>query len=445
MTQSESSAPKPRPIPGPAGSVEQRPVTSIAPSEAKLKVALAFGRIDESGNVWVKDGDSERTVGQYPDGVPDDALEFYARRYLDLVAQVDLFAARLPQLNTKEIDSGLASLKEQVQEPAAVGDLQALRNRVEALADEGAERKTVLAKERVKAREAALANREAVVASAEQIAGQDPVRTQWKQSGQKLSALLGEWKQLQQRGPRLDRSVEDALWKRFSAARNQFDKNRRAFFTQLDASQAEARRIKEKLIAEAEKLSTSTDWAATAAALRNLMNEWKQTGRASRKEDDALWQRFHNAQQKFFDARNAQSAAIDQEQQENLKLKEALVEKAEALLPVEDIEQFKNALRPLQEEWDQIGRVPRQDMNRIENRMRAVEDALREAEDEAWQKSNPETKARAAGLAGQLQELIAELEAKIEKEKAAGNEKTVAQLEEDLAARKSWLAQVESF
>src|SRR5690606_41672337 len=89
-------------------------------------------------------------------------------------------------------------------------------------------------------------------------------RRHWRSSGEELRSLLAQWKQAQRTGPRLARPTEDALWKRFSRARTTFDRNRGHWFSQLDAAQAEAKRVKEQLIAEAEELSTCTDWERTS-------------------------------------------------------------------------------------------------------------------------------------------------------------------------------------
>ncbi|AOZ72649.1 ATPase [Boudabousia tangfeifanii] len=411
-------------------------------TQASTSSPESFGRIDDAGNVWVRDGEQERQVGQYPDGVPADGLELFVRRFLDLEAQVNLFAARLSHLSPKDIDHTIDALRRSLVEPRAVGDLPALRARVESLAEVAEQKKQEAKAARAKAKEEALSRREKIVEAAEAMAAQDPERIQWKQSSQKFHNLLDEWKQAQKAGPRLDRSVEDALWKRFSSARTLFDRHRRQFFSALDARQAEAKATKEKLIAEAEELSTSTQWGPTSAAFRGLMDKWKAAGRTSRKDDDALWERFRAAQQRFFDARNAANSAMDEEFGENLSKKEALLTRAEAILPVTDVAAAKAALRPIQDEWEQVGRVPRADVARIEKRMRAVEEAIRNAENEQWRKSNPETKARAAGMKEQLEALIAEIDAEIEAAKAAGDEAKVAELTNAKSAREAWLAQV---
>ena len=436
----EDATPTPAEVPAPAAAPTAPAEPAVDPQEAMD--AAKWGRVDGEGRVYVQDGGAEREVGQFPDAPIAEAMAFYVRRYLDLKATIDLFATRLPQLSVREIDSTLSSISESLTEPAAVGDLEGLRARFAALKTVAAERREAVSAERQAAKEQALKERTAIVERAEAIAEQDPARTQWKNSGAELRELLESWKAAQRRGPRLDRPTEDGLWKRFSHARTTFDRHRRQFFSELDAKQAQVRAAKEALIKRAEEMQTSTDWAGTSAKYRDLLAEWKKAGRASRKEDDALWARFRAAQQVFYDARRAKDEAVDAEFAENLKVKEALVAKAEALLPIKDIKAAKKALRPIQDAWEEAGRVPRGAVRRIEGRMRAVEDAIREAENAEWRRTDPETKARAEGLAGQLQDAIAGLEKDLAAAQAAGDAKKVAEAEAALTARRAWLEQV---
>lgn len=440
--QAEQPAPTPTPgkVAAPAAAPSAPAEPPIDPQEAMD--AAKWGRVDGEGRVYVQDGGTEREVGQFPDAPVAEAMAFYVRRYLDLKASVDLFATRLPHLSVREIDSTLKSVEESLAQPAAVGDLEGLRARFAALRTVAAERRAAVNAERAAAKEQALKDRTAIVERAEAIAAQDPARTQWKNSGAELRELLETWKEAQRRGPRLDRANEDGLWKRFSHARTTFDRHRRQFFSELDAKQSQVKAAKEALIKRAEELQHSTDWAGTSAKYRDLMTEWKKAGRASRKEDDALWARFRAAQQVFFDARRAKDEAVDAEFAENLKVKEALVAKAEALLPIKDVKAAKRALRPIQDAWEEAGRVPRSALRRIEGRMRAVEDAIREAENAEWRRTDPETKARAEGLAGQLEDAIATLEKDLEDAKATGDAKKVAEAEAALTARRAWLDQV---
>ena len=192
---------------------------------------------------------------------------------------------------------------------------------------------------------------EEIVAEAEQIAAQDVEKIHWKNSHARMNELFDAWKQAQ-REIHLAKSVEDELWKRFRAARTTFDRNRRAHFSQLDDRNARIKRAKEELIARAEELSTSTDWSETSRVYGDLMRAWKQVPRGHRREDDKLWARFRAAQDVFFNARNEAEAAQDAVYAENLKVKEALLEEARALLPVEDIEGAKAAFEKILDRWE---------------------------------------------------------------------------------------------
>ncbi len=450
---------RPRPLPRPpAGSAPGAPSPAVAApvapavpapaaplDPAEVAAAAAFGRVTEDGTVLVRDGGDEREVGQVPGATADDAMALYVRRFLDLQAKVALFESRLSatDLSVKEIDSTIAKLTEELATPAAVGDLVALRGRLADLTSVAAERRAVAEAERAAARQAALASRTAIVEQAEAIAATDPSRLQWRPAGEQLRALLDQWKDAQRNGPRLDRTSEEALWKRFSHARTTFDRERRHFFAELETRNASAKGVKEALVQQAEHLATSTDWVATAGAYRDLMAEWKAAGRASRPVDDALWARFRTAQDAFFAARDAASAATDEEYQANLVVKERLAAEAEALLPVKDLGAAKAALRSIQDRWDAAGKVPRGDLQRIEGRLRAVEQAVRDADEHQWRRSNPETRARAEGMGAQLEQAIAGLEADLAKAEAAGDRRKADEVRAALDARRAWLEQVE--
>ena len=429
----------PRTAPKPAA-----PVAPVVHDAEESAAAARFGRVDDDGTVYVREEAGERSVGQYPGVSGDEALTLYVRRYLDLVAKVALFETRLDSadLSVREIDQTLAKLGEETDAPAAVGDLDALRVRVERLRERAAERRAALEQERAEAKDRAVAARTEIVEAAERIAGTDPAKMQWRPAGEELRGLLDRWKEAQRSGPRIDRPTEEGLWKRFSHARTAFDRERRHFFAELEQRNATAKAAKEKIVAEAEAVQHSTDWGPTSGVYRDLMARWKAAGRANRKDDDALWARFRAAQDTFFGARDEANAQIDAEYGENLKVKEALLTEAEALLPVTDLAAAKSALRGIQERWEDAGKVPRGDLQRVEGRMRAVENAVRDAEDAKWKRTNPETRARAEGAAAQLEDAIAGMQADLDAAQEAGDDRTVRELTTAIEARRAWLEQV---
>ena len=404
--------------------------------------AEQWGRVDADGTVYVRTADGERPVGSYPGASPEEALAYFARKFDDLAAQITLLEQRIAagHVSGPEAESGVARLRDAVAQSNAVGDLASLEGRLDALAPLAQAKKAEADKAKAEAKARSLAERAALVEEAETLSAVDTERMPWKSTGDRLRVLFDEWKRLQ-KDARLDKHSEDELWKRFSHARTTFDRKRRQHFGALDEQRGQVKAAKEKLVAEAEALATSTDWGATAGAYRTLMDRWKAAGRASKKDDDELWARFRAAQDAFFAARTAASSVADAEFAANLEVKEALLVEAEALLPVGDVQAAKAALRGIQERWEAAGKVPRADLGRVEGRMRAVETAVRDAEQEKWRRSNPEARARAEAAVSQLETTIAGLREKLAKAQAAGDARRVTEHEQAIAAREEWLEQ----
>ena len=441
-TPAPTPTPTPTPTPGPAGPPVPSPAI-FANRHVEPDRHAGFGRVAEDGVVYVKDGDTERPVGSYPGASPSEALTYFGRKYDELDAAADLLLQRVTQtdISAKDAQEGYARLAEQCQEPNAVGDLAALRAKVAEIAATVDSRRAADAEQRAAAREEGRAYRETLVVEAERIAAQPEASIQWKNSGARMRELLDEWKAHQRSGPRLDRATESALWQRFSAARNGFDRARRIHFAQLDSQQGAAKVAKEHLVAEAERLSTSKDWTPTAGAFKRLMDEWRRAGRAGRQDDDALWERFKAAQDAFFAAKDAVVAKEEEEFRGNLAVKERLLAEAEQILPVTDLDAAKAALRSIQDRWDRAGKVPRADLERTEKSMRRIEQAVRDAEEKRWASSNPEAAARAQSLADQLETAMQRLRDDLAKAEASGDAKRVARAREALEAREALLAQ----
>lgn len=400
-----------------------------------------WGRVDDDGTVWVRTPEGERAVGQYPGASQEEALAYFARKYADLAAQVSLLEQRIAagHVTGADVEVSISRLSEAVRDAPVVGDLDALLQRLAALAPVAEQRRAEAEQARQEARSRSIAERAALVEEAEAIAEVETERIPWKTSGDRLRELFDEWRRLQ-RESRLDKRTEDDLWKRFSHARTAFDRKRRAHFGALDEQHGRARAAKEEIVAEAEQLSSSTEWGPATAAYRDLMTRWKAAGRASRKDDDALWVRFRSAQDAFFAARNAAASEADAELRENLTAKEALLAEAEAL-SITDVQAARSALRGIQERWEAAGRVPRNDLGRIEGRLRAVEQAIREAEQDRWTRSNPQARARAEDAVTQLESTIANLRRRLDRARASGDAREATEIEQALQAREEWLAE----
>ena len=315
-------------------------------SDADVKAAEAFGRVADDGTVFVKDGEEEREVGQFPDVSKEEALALYARRYLDLKAKLDLFANKLKSngVKSREIDETIKALSEETEQPAVVGDLAALKAQFEALKEEGAAKKTALIEARKAAIAKALEERTVIVEKAEALADSLDENTNWRSTADKFRSLFQQWQEHQRNNIRIDKEDADALWARFSAARTKFNFARRKWVQSRDEERNSAKAAKEAIIAEAEALQDSTAWVETSRKFTELMDRWKKAGRAGRRDDDAMWERFRAAADAFFNARQADRDQISSSEKENLAKKEALLVKAEALVPVKDEESASSRL-----------------------------------------------------------------------------------------------------
>ncbi|MHA7176418.1 DUF349 domain-containing protein [Arthrobacter sp. Sr24] len=447
-----ASVPAPSPSPAafaarpkaPAPAAVPTPVAAPAVPAVNLAEAAKFGRAEEDGHVFLILDGEEFPVGQYPGATKDEALSYFVRKFDDILAQIILLEQRVEaKAPTTDMNKTVAHLREQLGERNSVGDVNAALARLVTLEENI---KALAASERAahdSARAVELASREAIVAEAETISAEDPSTIQWKISSARMNELFESWKTAQKSGMRLGRATEEGLWKRFRSARTVFDRHRRAYFSQLDNNNAAAKNTKEALITAAEELATSTDWGFAAGEYRRLMDQWKSSPRASRKDDDALWARFRGAQDKFFAARQEANSALDEEFGANLVVKEALITEAQALLPIKDLNAAKKALQSIRDRWEEAGKVPRNDMQRVEAGLRKVEDAVRSAEDDNWRRSDPEAKARTSSALSQLEATIAGLKDDLAAAEKAGDARKVAKATEALAARELWLEQIQ--
>ena len=398
----------------------------------------AWGRVDEQGTVFVRTADGEREVGQFPDASPEEALAYYERKFADLAGQVTLLEQRAKRgAPAADVQKAVGSLRRTLVSASAVGDLEALSTRLDALGGTVTQLTEQQQAENRAAVAAAVTERTAIVDEAEQLAAQDPATTQWKQASATLDALFARWQSHQHDGPRLPKRDADDLWKRFRTARSTVESHRKAFFAELDSQHRDVRTRKTALIERAEALIPRG--SDGVPAYRDLLDDWKSAGRAGKRTDDALWARFKAAGDALYAARAEVSAQENAEFSENLERKEALLVEAEPLLAEKNRDRARTALISIQRRWDEIGKVPRESVRPVEDRLRAVEAAVRKLDEDHWARSDPEKTARSQGLASQLEQAIAKLEDELAAAEATGDQVKVKVAREALDARRIWL------
>jgi len=277
----DSGADRPEPPP---------PRSAGAPDLATLlRTGERWGYVDEEGGIHVRAGryNDDRVVARVPPSKRAETLAALLLRFQELE---DRFAALLQELRRSRNQGrnlkSLQSFVHWVEGAEAIGDFDSLLGRAHA--------EIASIESRLAQGEAA---KLALVERAEALAHS----TKWKSTGEVMDELMQEWKCASSAG----REQDEALWQRFNEARRTFVTRRNEYFTELKKSRAEAREIKETLIARAEELAPSTDYEGTFTAMQALLDEWKQAGSAGRDIDDRLWERFHGARDPFFERRKA--------------------------------------------------------------------------------------------------------------------------------------------
>ena len=405
--------------------------------------AVKFGRVDEENNVYVLELGSERKVGQYPNVTAEEALAFFERKYADLEASVRILEQRVAtKVDAANLPRQAEKLAKDLIEPNAVGDLNALRNRVAALKpkiDELGAKKAEANKEAVAA---ALAKRIELAVAAETIANQDVAKTQWKQSAEKFAKLFEEWQAAQKTGAKVPKSDADPIWKRFSVARTKFESNKRVYFASLDANNKAVRAKKNEIVEQAEKLAAAG--SDSIVEYRKLLDAWKTSGRTPGKSDDALWARFKAAGDTIYAARQVTAVVENGEQSENLAKKLELLKQYSAIDPTKGLDEAKRSLLELQKKWEKIGRVPKDKLREVEDKLKAIESKVKTAEQDHWRKTDPASIDRSNSVINQLEESIKKLENELAAATASKNDKKIKDATEALAARKAWLETVKA-
>lgn len=437
-SSSTTPAPKPGPRPGahilPSAVPKKTPAAAPAPSTARPASTLAqikkFGRIDDNGDVYVRTATDERLIGSWQAGSVEEGLLHYGHRYDDLATEIELLNVRLAShpAEAATLRAQAEAIADTLGSAAVIGDIALLERQLAGIITDSFTAEEQAKETKAQQRAQAIARKEQLVAEAEELAAHS---TEWKKAGDRLRDILEEWRTIKG----VDRSTDDALWKRYSEARASFNHRRGAHFSELDKTRAAAKRAKEELVERAEALKDSTDWAETARAYRDLLSEWKKAGRAHREADDRLWAQFKAAQDHFFGARDADAREKDEKFEANAAAKDALIAEYTPLIdPATDLEGARLKLRELQDKWEAIGYVPRGRVSEYEDKIAALERTVSDYADAQWRRTDPEAQARVK----QFQDKVEELQAQVQAAEASGKTAQAADLRAQAEQWSQW-------
>ena len=193
----------------------------------------------------------------------------------------------------------------------------------------------------------------------------------------KLQKLHDEWREI---GP-VANEYKEVLWNRFKEASSRINKQHQEFFENIKQEQLRNLELKSELCVKAEELAqqpltSRKEWNKASEKLFEIQKVWKTIGFAPKKDNNAIYERFRNACDKFFEAKRAYYAGLKGEMEHNLQLKTELCEAAEALRDSEEWKKTTDELIALQAKWKQTGAVSRRYSDQIWKRFRAACDAF---------------------------------------------------------------------
>ncbi len=174
-------------------------------------------------------------------------------------------------------------------------------------------------------------------------------------------ALQKLHQEFRETGP-VAKEQREEIWNRFKAASTTINKRHQDFFLGRKQEEEENLAKKTNLCEQVEalnfeSLSTMAEWDAMSQLVIGMQNEWKTVGFTPRKQNQAIFERFRTACDRFFTAKAHYFRSLRETLADNLAQKTALCQRAEELKDSTDWSNTTNAFVALQAEWKKIGPV----------------------------------------------------------------------------------------
>lgn len=194
----------------------------------------------------------------------------------------------------------------------------------------------------------------------------------WNDRTSKLIELQKEWKKIGLAG----KEDNERIWQAFRNECNLFFENKHNFFEHLKTERTDNRKKKQEIVDKSAEIKLKEHWKDGTQALIKLQNEWKSIGSAERKEEQRLWKAFRSNCDYFFEKKKTYYDTLDDRLEENYKNKLGFLEKLETHKTGKDVEKAIEGLKNLAHEWNELGMVPRDKINELNNRYRSLMDTF---------------------------------------------------------------------
>ena len=188
-----------------------------------------------------------------------------------------------------------------------------------------------------------------------------------------LQKLHEQWKEF---GP-VAKEYREQIWDRFKSATAAINKRYQAYFEAIKEVHAENLVKKTALCEKVEEIAErevtdSNQWNAFSKEIEEIQKEWRTIGFASKKENQKVYDRFRAACDKFFERKREFYNEYKDNINANLEKKVAICEMAEALKNSTEWKKTAEKLIELQQQWKEIGAVPRKKSEQLWKRFRAA-------------------------------------------------------------------------
>jgi hypothetical protein len=196
---------------------------------------------------------------------------------------------------------------------------------------------------------------------------------QWNKANDEINEILNLWKKI----GRAVATKNEEIWGDFKKLLNVFFERKRLYFSQVKDVQLENLNRKIELCIQAEALAVQEDFKNVTKEILALQNEWKTIGPTAKKHTDKIWKRFRAACDKFFEKKNSFYKESRGKENENLKLKEELINEVKSanFADTEKAQQLQ-AIKDFQKRWMNIGHVPLKDKDKLYNEFRGAINTL---------------------------------------------------------------------
>jgi hypothetical protein len=194
----------------------------------------------------------------------------------------------------------------------------------------------------------------------------------WQKKSNEVNELFKVWKSI---GP-AQKKQNDEIWNRFKGSMDSFFSNKKEFFSRLKEQQIDNYNRKIQLCVEAEALAESKEWKKATDQIKKLQEEWKKIGPVPKRHSDKIWKRFRSACDTFFTSKSEHFSGVKGVEEENLRLKQELLERIKAYEIKKGRSENMEAIKGFQREWMAIGYVPMKYKDSTQNEYRKLIDGL---------------------------------------------------------------------